>query len=339
MLAPRKERLLFLAGLIDSDGDLASGCFNVTQKREDWARGIWRVARSLGFCATIKPRKGRCKSTDGRMFVGDYWRVTISGDTHLIPTRIPRKRAAPRRQKKIATRTGFRIEPVGVGEYFGFQLDGDGRFLLGDFTVTHNSTLMMQICASSRLPALIATGEETIDQAADRARRIGAAASSHVLMIRENRVEEVLQHALEVRAQLIAIDSIHTLISESTNGRAGTPNQVRACADILVNFAKNERIPVIALAHINNDDAIAGPKTLAHIVDVVLMFDLGGAAPRSPYRVLWCDGKNRFGATNVVGRMIMTPQGLAPAPPDDDDGDEADPASSSTRAPDDPALS
>ena len=253
------------------------------------------------------------------------------------PTR-PRERpvALSEIRGERVLRDPTRIPPV--DDVLGGGIARGSVIVIGGPPGCGKSTVLMQICASSRLPSLIATGEETIEQAADRARRIGAA-SSHVLMIRETRIEEVLQHALEARAQLIAIDSIHTMISESTNGRAGTPNQVRACAEALVRFAKDERIPVIALAHINNDDAIAGPKTLAHIVDVVLMFDLGGAAPGSPYRVLWCDGKNRFGATNVVGRMIMTPQGLAPAPPDDDDGDEADPASSGTRAPDDPALS
>jgi superfamily II DNA or RNA helicase len=74
-----------------------------------------------------------------------YYRVTISGDCSVIPTRIPRKKAPPRRQIKCATRTGFRIDPIGHGPYAGFELDGDGRFLLGDFTVTHNTVIAAHV--------------------------------------------------------------------------------------------------------------------------------------------------------------------------------------------------
>jgi replicative DNA helicase len=72
-----------------------------------------------------------------------YYRVRIAGDCTILPLRIKRKIPAARRQKKNITRTGLSVKSVGPGEYFGFQLDGDGRFLLGDFTVTHNSAVML----------------------------------------------------------------------------------------------------------------------------------------------------------------------------------------------------
>lgn len=147
LTASRNDRLQFLAGFIDADGDLTtSNCFTVTQKREDWARAVWFVARSLGLCATIKLKKGGYRRADGTAFVGDYYRVTISGDVDQIPTRIQRKHAAPRKQIKVATRTGFTATNIGAGDYYGFTLDGDGRFLLGDFTVTHN-TLTAEVFA------------------------------------------------------------------------------------------------------------------------------------------------------------------------------------------------
>jgi len=133
--APREQRLAFLAGFLDADAELSCNCFIITQKRRDWAEAIWFTARSLGFCATITTRTSR--SQDG--YEGIYHVVTISGDVDLIPTRIPRRQASPRRQIKGATRTGFDVEPLGDGAYYGFTLDGDGRFLLGDFTVTHNT--------------------------------------------------------------------------------------------------------------------------------------------------------------------------------------------------------
>lgn len=145
LYAPRRERLEFLAGLLDTDGELADGCYVITQKREDWARDIWWLARSLGFSASIRTRIGRCPRPDGSVFQGIYWVVGINGHINQIPLRIPRKKASPRRQRKSAVNTGFSVSEIGIGDYYGFTLDGDGRFLLGDFTVTHNSSLAMSV--------------------------------------------------------------------------------------------------------------------------------------------------------------------------------------------------
>lgn len=137
--ASRENRLAFLAGWLDSDGDLQSGCFSITQKREDWARAVWWLARSVGLCAIITKRSGGYTKADGTKFKGTYWRVSISGHLDQIPTRLPRKQAGKRLQRKTSTRTSFTATNIGKGDYYGFTLDGDGRFLLGDFTVTHNT--------------------------------------------------------------------------------------------------------------------------------------------------------------------------------------------------------
>lgn len=154
--ASREDRMRFLAGLIDSDGELAQGCFVITQKRQDYADAIWWLARSLGFCATRRPRTAGYVRADGSKFESTYYTVTISGETSEIPTRIPRKQAAPRKQRKVATRTGFSVAPLGEGVYYGFTLDGDGRFLLGDFTVTHNTALQAVIADAFDLPLVTA---------------------------------------------------------------------------------------------------------------------------------------------------------------------------------------
>lgn len=133
LINDRKVRLEFLAGLLDTDGYLINNCFEITQKREDWAKDIAFLARSLGFFVSTS-----IKIVEG---YGIYYRLFISGKTNEVPTRIPRKRANPRLQIKDPLRTGFSVESIGDGEYYGFTIDGDGRFLLGDFTVTHNTFL------------------------------------------------------------------------------------------------------------------------------------------------------------------------------------------------------
>jgi ssDNA-binding Zn-finger/Zn-ribbon topoisomerase 1 len=136
--ASREDRLQVLAGLMDTDGHLDKGCFDYVSKSETLANDVVFVTRSLGFAAYIKEIK-KCCMYKGEKSCGIYYRVYISGDVDKIPTRIPRKKAEPRKQKKRVTVTGFTVTPIGVGEYYGFTVDGDGLFLLGDFTVTHNT--------------------------------------------------------------------------------------------------------------------------------------------------------------------------------------------------------
>lgn len=129
----REDRLELLAGIVDSDGYLHNGSYEIAQKRLGIAYDIQHVAQSLGFRALCSD-----KTVNGTV----YQRISISGDVSQIPVRVARKKAAPRRCRKDAARTGFGVEPLGCGEYFGFELDGDGRFLLGDFTVTHNTEII-----------------------------------------------------------------------------------------------------------------------------------------------------------------------------------------------------
>jgi superfamily II DNA or RNA helicase len=133
--ASKEARLQLLAGLIDTDGSLHNSGFDFISKSSQLANDVAYVARSLGLAAYVRT----CQKEDQNGTRGTYFRVGISGDCSIVPTRLPRKRAAKRTQRKDVLRTGFTVEPVGERDYYGFTLDGDGRFLLGDFTVTHNT--------------------------------------------------------------------------------------------------------------------------------------------------------------------------------------------------------
>ena len=136
--ASRQARLELLAGLIDTDGSSIghdSIGFDYISKSEALSNDVAFVARSLGLAAYVKP----CEKKSQTGFEGDYFRVSISGHCDEVPVRLDRKRAPKRTIKKDCLRTGFSLNPVGVEPYYGFSLDGDGRFLLDDFTVTHNT--------------------------------------------------------------------------------------------------------------------------------------------------------------------------------------------------------
>ena len=132
LTASRSDRLSLLAGLLDTDGYLHNSSFELVQRRVEIATGAAFLARSLGF---------RVLESEKIVKGVTYQRISISGDVSVIPTRIPRKKSPPRKQKKDVLRTGFAVEDAGFGDYYGFTLDGDGRFLLGDFTVTHNTEI------------------------------------------------------------------------------------------------------------------------------------------------------------------------------------------------------
>lgn len=138
LVSPRWVRLDVLAGLLDTDGSLIvrhSAAYDYVSASKQLAADVAFLARSLGLSAVVSACRKGCQTGA----VGDYWRVRIAGDVDIVPCRVPRKRAH-RSVKKYAHRnTGFRVEPAGVEDYYGFTLDGDGRYLLDDFTVTHNS--------------------------------------------------------------------------------------------------------------------------------------------------------------------------------------------------------
>lgn len=144
-------RLLVLAGLLDSDGSYSNKdkCFYISQKSDRLAEDILYLARSLGYAAYNK----KCTKTwtyKGVKKSGLYNCMTISGNgLEKIPTKIERKKAQERTQIKDALVTGITVKNIGKGKYYGFTLDGNNRYLLGDFTVTHNTCSAIATASSS----------------------------------------------------------------------------------------------------------------------------------------------------------------------------------------------
>lgn len=139
-LAHFTDRLQLLAGLIDSDGSFVrDSSYDFISKHERLAEDYAFVARSLGFHATVTSCEKTCGNTGA---VGDYWRVYISGDVRRIPVRVARKRADVGMMRTNPLLTGIALEKLEVGDYYGFTLEGPDRmFLLGDFTVAHNTAM------------------------------------------------------------------------------------------------------------------------------------------------------------------------------------------------------
>jgi superfamily II DNA or RNA helicase len=173
--ASRVDRLQLLAGIIDTDGHLTNGGYDAVFKQRALADDIAFVARSLGLAAYVSPCRKTATNTGA---TGDYWRISISGECSIIPCRVPRRICPPRKQKKSVLMTGIHVEPVGHGTYHGFTLDGPDRlFLLGDFTVTHNTTIFSHITSGAstkgRKVLILAHRQELVAQGADTMARFG----------------------------------------------------------------------------------------------------------------------------------------------------------------------
>lgn len=132
----REVRLEVLAGILDTGGHLGQCGYDIVVKQERFGEDIAFVCRSLGFSAYIVKCEKGIKSSG---FVGAYYRLSISGNVDEIPCRVKRRIVPPRNQKKNVTNTGFLISEKPVDDYYGFSVDSDSLYLLGDFSVTHNS--------------------------------------------------------------------------------------------------------------------------------------------------------------------------------------------------------
>jgi len=177
--------------------------------------------------------------------------------------------------------------------------------LLGGDPGVGKSTLLLQALAGISESNLYVTGEESADQVAMRARRLGLDAKGMQLLA-ETQLERVLGALEGARPRIAVIDSIQTLWSESLQSAPGSVAQVRECAAQLTRHAKRDGIALFLIGHVTKEGAIAGPRVLEHIVDTVLYFE---GDPNSSFRLVRAV-KNRFGAVNELGVFAMTEKGL-----------------------------
>ena len=178
--------------------------------------------------------------------------------------------------------------------------------LIGGEPGIGKSTLSLQLpLQSPHLKTLYVTGEESVKQVKMRADRLGGD-SSNCLIFSETLMDNILAEAEEAAPDLMIVDSVQTMYCSGVESTAGSVTQIKETAARLLRFAKESGIPVILIGHITKEGAIAGPKILEHIVDVVLQFE---GENRGAYRVLRSI-KNRFGSTSELAVFEMTGTGL-----------------------------
>lgn len=178
--------------------------------------------------------------------------------------------------------------------------------LLGGEPGIGKSTLALQVLLKmGEKKTLYASGEESVKQLKLRAERLSGDASN-LYILAETSLERILDSVTGIQPEVVVVDSIQTIGTETIEASVGSLSQVRECAARILQYAKEKNVPFIIVGHINKEGSLAGPKVLEHIVDTVLQFE---GDQHYLYRILRAQ-KNRFGNTSELGIFQMQQDGL-----------------------------
>ena len=216
----------------------------------------------------------------------------------------------PQELSQVVIEAAIRF-PLPLAEFnrvLGGGLVSGSLVLIGGDPGIGKSTLLLQVSAlmaQARDKVVYVSGEETQHQIKLRSERLGITGEK-LYLVAETDIDVILSQIEQLQPSLVIIDSIQAVYLPEVNTTAGSITQVRECTLRLMHWAKQNSIPVLIAGHVTKDGAIAGPRVLEHIVDVVLYLE---GEPFSAYRLLRCV-KNRFGSTNEVGVFEMKDKGL-----------------------------
>ncbi len=227
-------------------------------------------------------------------------RTSSTGGTPALP--VPLRSVSLTTAARLATGIEELDRVLGGGIVPGSLL------LLGGEPGVGKSTLLLQMChllAIRGIRVLYVTGEESPEQVRLRAERLGSTAAE-LFVLATVELDDILAAVEQTRPGVLIVDSIQTIASGALTSAPGSVAQVRECTGELLRLAKANRLTVFIIGHVTKFGAIAGPKTLEHMVDTVLYFE--GETSQN-YRIVRAV-KNRYGSTNEIGVFQMTEAGL-----------------------------
>ncbi|MDR1259366.1 MAG: DNA repair protein RadA [Tannerellaceae bacterium] len=231
-----------------------------------------------------------------------------SSAKHLIPGITDKEKIRPVLLRDISAVEESRIDMVDgeLNRVLGGGLVKGSLVLIGGEPGIGKSTLVLQTVLSLKeLKILYVSGEESERQLKLRADRLKHE-NSECYILSETNLEHIFVQAQNIQPDLMIIDSIQTIYTESIESSPGSVSQVRECSAAILKYAKESDTPVFLIGHINKEGSIAGPKVLEHIVDTVLQFE---GDQHYMYRILR-SVKNRFGSTSELGIYEMRQDGL-----------------------------
>ena len=267
------------------------------------------VCQSCGY--TTAKWLGRCPECGAWDSLVEEAEVTTKAGKSYLPT--TSEKIKPR---TIASVAQVKVERLATGIHEFDRVLGGGvvpgsLVLLGGTPGIGKSTILLDAglrFGQRGIKVLYVSGEESEEQTAMRAVRLGgASANENLLIMTATDLDAILAQANAVQPQLLIIDSIQTMYNAELPTAAGSVGQVRECTAKLLQFAKTTNIAVLVIGHVTKDGNIAGPRLLEHMVDVVLQFEGDRSYAFRVLRAL----KNRFGSTEESGIFSMEAGGLA----------------------------
>ena len=265
------------------------------------------VCQSCGYVSA--KWLGRCPECGGWDTLVEEAEVSVKSKSYL-PTN--NEKLKPRTIASVAQTKVERLV-TGIREFdrvLGGGVVPGSLVLLGGTPGIGKSTILLDAglrYAQQGIKVLYVSGEESEEQTAMRAVRLGGAkASDNMLIMTATDLDGILAQANALQPRLLIIDSIQTMYNPELQTAAGSVGQVRECTAKLLQFAKTTGIAVLLIGHVTKDGTIAGPRLLEHMVDVVLQFEGDRSYAFRVLRAL----KNRFGSTNESGIFSMEAGGL-----------------------------
>ena len=216
--------------------------------------------------------------------------------------------STPQRIQDVQAQEEMRIDMQSseLNRVLGGGLVPGSLVLLGGEPGIGKSTLALQVLMKmGNKKTLYASGEESAKQLKLRAERL-AGSPDNLYIMAETSLERILDSVTELQPEVVVVDSIQTVGTETIEASIGSLSQVRECAARILQYAKEKNVPFIIVGHINKEGSLAGPKVLEHIVDTVLQFE---GDQHYVYRILRAQ-KNRFGSTSELGIFEMQQDGL-----------------------------
>ncbi|MBO4956174.1 MAG: DNA repair protein RadA [Muribaculaceae bacterium] len=265
--------------------------------------------KSMWFCSECghdSPKwQGKCPACGAWNTMVEE-KVTLSSGRSITISAQAGSTPKPISQVEVVSEPRIPMPSKELNRVLGGGLVAGSMVLIGGEPGIGKSTLVLQNILSIRSKRILyVSGEESAVQIKMRADRIGRVCDN-VFVACDTSLESILKHIEAVKPEILVVDSIQTIASDTIESSAGSVSQVRECAARLLKYAKDTGVPVFLIGHINKEGSIAGPKVLEHIVDAVLQFE---GDRHYMYRLLRSI-KNRFGSTSEIGIYEMCQRGL-----------------------------
>ena len=253
-------------------------------------------------CGTNFPQwHGQCPECNAWGSIHESFVKNIKSENIIAKTPTLLSKVQSKKVERVSTQIKELDRVLGGG-----IVSGSVTLVGGDPGIGKSTILIQAISNLTRdLKTLYISGEESAEQIKLRAERLKLKLDQ-INIITEVNLELIIETFLNQKPDLVVIDSIQTLFTESFSSPPGSVTQVRECASQLTRYAKNNNCSVIIVGHVTKEGAIAGPRILEHIVDTVLYFEGDNSSTHRMIRSI----KNRFGSVNEIGIFAMTEFGL-----------------------------